>query len=80
MTQNDLLAAVKDTIQREIGLRAENAGMETRLDSLEIDSLDVLRLAASFEKRFNVTITTVELEDVQTIGDIVSGLKLKLIA
>jgi acyl carrier protein len=80
MTQDELLAAVKDTICTELGLPADNIGMATKLENMDIDSLDVLRLAASFEKRFKVTISTVELTEIQSVGDIVTGLQRKLIA
>ena len=78
MTQEELLAAVRDTMSREVGVSAGSVGMDTTLEMLNVDSLDVLRIAASFEKVFNIRISTTELTEIRTVGDIVAGLDRKL--
>jgi acyl carrier protein len=80
MEQEELLATVKNTISREIGTSADDIGLETTLQMLAMDSLDVLRIAESFEKTFKIRISTAELTQIHTVGDIVTGLKRKLTA
>ena len=78
MNHADLLDTVRNTISREIGTVADGIGLDTTLDMLNIDSLDVLRIAESFEKTFEIRISTAELTQIRTIGDIVAGLQSKL--
>jgi acyl carrier protein len=78
MKQAELLDTVINTMSREVGIAAEGIGMETTLEGLNIDSLDVLRIAESFEKTFQIRISTAELLKIRTVGDIVAGLETKL--
>lgn len=76
--RDDLLATVRDTICVETGVPSDRLDLGTKLADLDIDSIDVLRLAAVFEKRFNIKISTAELTHIRTIGDIVAGLEPRL--
>ena len=78
MKREDLAITVREMVSREIGTPADRIGMDTTLVMLDIDSLDVLRLAETFEKTFKITISTAELTQIETIGDIVAGLERKL--
>jgi acyl carrier protein len=78
LKQAELLDTVINTISREIGIAPEGISMETTLEGLNIDSLDVLRVAESFEKTFQIRISTAELLKIRTVGDIVAGLESKL--
>jgi len=51
---------------------------DTLLEDLDIDSLDVMKLAVVIEKHFNIEITTKELENLQSFGDIISTLEMKI--
>jgi acyl carrier protein len=69
---------VKKMLAQEIELPVESLMPGTRLDSLGIDSLDVLKLAVLFERRFNVTMTTDELVAIKTVDDVVASLHQKV--
>lgn len=78
MRGEELNVTVIDIVSREIGTPADRIGMDTTLVMLDIDSLDILRLAETFERTFKITIGTAELTQIKTIGDIVAGLERKL--
>lgn len=80
MTQKSILATVRQTIAHETGVPLDSIGLDTPLETMNIDSLDFLRIAASLEKQFQITISTAELTQIRTVGDIVSGLGNKLTA
>ena len=58
----------------------DSIGIDTAIETMNIDSLDVLRVAASLEKTFKIRISTDELLGLRTVGDIVTGLDRKLTA
>ena len=53
-TEDNLVGSIRDMVDQELGLSFDNINMDTRLDSFEIDSLDVIKLALLLEKRWNV--------------------------
>ena len=78
MNGQELKVTVIDLISREIETPADGIGMDTTLEMLDIDSLDILRLAETFERTFKITIGTAELTQIETVEDIVAGLERKL--
>jgi acyl carrier protein len=78
MSRNEIVERVTGIVAREANVTLENMDLSTRLESIDIDSLDMIKVAGAIEKDFNVTIVTAELMQMNTFGDIVSGLETKL--
>ena len=78
MGRNEIFARVTDIVACEIQISLNNMDLTTRLETIDIDSLDMIKVAAAIEKNFNVTIVTSELMQMNTFGDIVSRLEQKL--
>jgi len=78
MSRNEIVERVTGIVAREANVTLENMDLSTRLESIDIDSLDMIKVAGAIEKDFNVTIVTTELLQMNTFGDIVIGLESKL--
>jgi len=78
MSRNEIVERVTGIVAREANVTLENMDLSTRLESIDIDSLDMIKVAGAIEKDFNVTIVTTELLQMNTFGDIVIGLETKL--
>ncbi len=78
MQHEEIIATVKDVISQETEVPAEGIELSTRLVDLGIDSLDVLKFALAFESLFKITISTAEVLQIQTVGDIVARLERKV--
>ena len=78
MSRNEIVQRVTGIVAREANVTLEDMDLSTRLESIDIDSLDMIKVAGAIEKDFNVTIVTTELLQMNTFGDIVIGLESKL--
>jgi len=47
-------------------------------DDLDIDSLDMVEIAMSLEDIFNITLSEDEMENITTVGDVVSVIDARL--
>ena len=47
-------------------------------DDLDIDSLDLVEIAMSLEDIFNITLPEEEMENITTVGDVVSVIEARL--
>jgi len=47
-------------------------------DDLDIDSLDLVEIAMSLEDVFNITLPEDEMENITTVGDVVSVIEARL--
>jgi acyl carrier protein len=55
----------------EFGEERENITPSARFEDLEVDSLDLVELAQIVEEEYGVEIKDSDLENVQTVGDVV---------
>lgn len=78
MNRDDLIEHVKETIAREVNISLADVDLDTRLEAINIDSLDMIEVALALEKTFNITIVTSELLRFQTFGDVIEELQRKL--
>lgn len=78
MEREEIITTVKDVISRETEVPADSIELGTRLADLGIDSLDVLKFALAFENLFKITISTADVLQIQTVGDIVARLEGKV--
>ena len=80
MKREELIVTVISMISQEVEVPVDNIELGMELADLNIDSLDVLKLAAAFEKSFNITISTAELMQIKTVGDIITGLERQVVS
>ncbi len=67
---------VKQIIAEELGAELDDIKMDTHLtDDLGADSLDAVELIMSIEDEFEVEIPDEELQNIQTVADIVEFLE-----
>ena len=64
---------IKDIIVEQLDVEEDAVTMEASItDDLGADSLDVVDLVMSIEESFDVEIPDEEVENIKTVGDIVS--------
>ncbi len=78
MNREELMSTVREIISREAKINTDNIELDTELMSLDIDSLDMMKVALALEKSFDITITTAELAQIRTFGDVINGLESKI--
>ena len=78
MTREDLIITVCTILNQEFAVPIVSVDWGTNLEELNLDSLDLLKLAVALEKEYNIKIQTPELVQIQTFGDIIRGLEEKL--
>ena len=78
MDRKNLIADVKTIFEKELKVRADHLDLDTRLAEIDIDSLDVIKIALAVEKSFHVHITTGEIQGIERFGDIIDRLETKL--
>lgn len=78
MSRNEIFERVTGIIARETKRPVGDIDLNTRLESIHIDSLDLIRVAAAIENDFKVTIMTTDLMQMITFGDMITGLENKL--
>jgi acyl carrier protein len=78
MSREELIKRVKEIIAQEAKISLNGVQLETRLEDINIDSLDMIEVALALEKSFNITIVTTELLQFETFGDVIAELERKL--
>ncbi len=80
MNREELMKLARTIISEEAKIEPDLIQPDIELRSLDIDSLDMLKVALVLEKSFDVTITTLELEEIKTFNDVLNGLESKIAA
>jgi len=65
-------------VAEQAGERPENCGPEKSFDDLGFDRLDKVELVMALEDEFNADLDEDEMEDVETVGQLVEFLEQKL--
>jgi acyl carrier protein len=69
---------IKELIVEEIGVEADQVTLEASFkDDLEVDSLDLFEMVMTLEEEFDVEIPSEDLEQINTVGDLVKYLENK---
>lgn len=69
---------IRDLIVEEVGVDADQVTMEASFkDDLNIDSLDLFEMVMALEEEFDVEIPSEDLENMNTVGDIVTYIQNK---
>ncbi len=70
---------IADILAEQLDADRESMTMETRIaDDLGADSLDLVDLLMSVEDEFGIEIPDEDVEEIQTIGDIVNYINSKI--
>jgi acyl carrier protein len=56
----------------EFGEEPENVKLDTRLEDLDVDSLDLVELGQVIEDEYGVEITDGEMDKIETVQDVVA--------
>lgn len=79
MQRTQLLAALKQMIEEDLGESVDEIDEAQSLrEGLGLDSVDLFSLAIQVEERFHVELDSASLENVETVGDLLTLLETKL--
>jgi acyl carrier protein len=78
MTEPELIERARAVLVRRLKVDSAAITTETAIQDLGADSLDLLLITGEFEDLFEVDISTKEMKQIRTFGDIIHGLSLKL--
>jgi len=67
----DVFEKVKAIVVDQLGVDEEEISPTTTFQSLNADSLDIVELVMALEEEFNLDIADEEVENIQTIADVV---------
>lgn len=78
MQQDDIIAILKDFFHEYLEIPPTNITMDTSLVEINVDSLDLIKLALACESRFQIRIDTEDLAGIVTFGNIVERVEKKI--
>lgn len=68
-----MLERIKEIVAENLGAEVENLTNETSFkEDLGADSLDLMEMVMALEDEYSVEIPTEDLEQIETIGDVVA--------
>ena len=71
-----VLEQVKNIIEEQLGVAASEITEDSAfIEDLGADSLDIVELIMAFESEFDMEIDDDEVENISTVGDVVSYIK-----
>lgn len=68
----EIFAKVKTLIVEQLDVEEEKVTADTTFEDIDADSLDVVELVMALEEEFDLEIADEEVENIKTVGDIVS--------
>ncbi len=71
----DIYEKVKGIVIDQLGVDEEEVTPTTTFQALNADSLDIVELVMALEEEFNIDIADEEVENIQTIEDVVKYIK-----
>lgn len=69
---------VKAIISEQLEVAAESLTAETTFEEIDADSLDIVELVMALEEEFDLEISDQEIENIKTLGDIITFLESRL--
>ncbi|MCC8111860.1 MAG: acyl carrier protein [Ruminococcus sp.] len=73
MTKEEIFEELKELVTDQLGVEDDEVTLEASIqDDLGADSLDLVDLVMEVEEKFGVKISDEDLENIKTIGDIVT--------
>ncbi len=71
-------AKVKGIIADQLEVAVENLSLNTTFEDIDADSLDIVELILALEEEFDLEISDREIENINTVGDIITYIKSKV--
>ncbi len=68
----DIFSKIKALIVEQLDVEEGKIKLETTFEDIDADSLDVVELVMALEEEFDLEIADEEVENIKTVGDIVS--------
>ena len=69
---------IKTIVAENLGVEEDSITMESSFkDDLKADSLDLFELTMALEEEYDTEIPAEELEDIETVGDVIEDLREK---
>lgn len=73
MAKEEIFDKLKELVVDQLGVEEDEVTMEASMqDDLGADSLDLVDLVMSVEEEFGVKVADEDLENIETVGDIVN--------
>ena len=73
-----MLEKMKEIIAEQLGVEEDEITMDTSFkEDLGADSLDLFELTMALEEEYDTEIPAEELEDIETVGDVIEYLREK---
>ncbi|HOB28908.1 MAG: acyl carrier protein [Dethiobacteria bacterium] len=69
---------VKAIVSEQLEVAVDSLTIETTFEEIDADSLDIVELVMALEEEFDLEISDQEIEEIKTIGDIVSFIESKV--
>ena len=69
---------VKEIVSEQLEVPLESLTVETTFEEIDADSLDIVELVMALEEEFDLEISDQEIEDIQTLGDIINFIEKKI--
>ena len=69
---------VKDIIADQLEVAVDKLTMETTFEDIDADSLDIVELVMALEEEFDLEISDQEIENINTVGDVVKHIESKV--
>jgi len=67
-----ILDKIRELLSEQLGIAPEKINMETKFKTeLNADSLDLVEMMLALEEEYSVSFENVELEQFETVGDVV---------
>lgn len=74
----DIFSKIRALIVDQLDVEEEKINLETTFEDIDADSLDVVELVMALEEEFDLEIADEEVENIKTVGDIVSYIEGKV--
>lgn len=74
----DVEDKVKAIVSEQLEVSPDSLTTETTFEEIDADSLDIVELVMALEEEFDLEISDQEIEDIQTLGDIINYIEKKV--
>ncbi len=69
---------VKDIIAAQLEVAVDKLSKETTFEDIDADSLDIVELVMALEEEFDLEISDQEIENINSVGDVIKYIESKI--
>jgi acyl carrier protein len=69
---------VKKIVAEQLEVAIDSLTLETTFEEIDADSLDIVELVMALEEEFDLEISDQEIENIKSVGDVVSYIESKV--